>query len=84
MVKQRREAMAGKEIFMNYYVKVLTHKKIAGTNLDGSDAKYSKGQEKTVLVTLPNANIKDHVIFELAKRKCDTLVTRLISIKKLN
>jgi len=67
----------------DYRVKFLTHTKISGKMLDGSDSQFSKGKITEVTLTHFSAMLKDHTIYSLARTKIPHLViSKNISIDK--
>ena len=52
-----------------FRVKVLTHRQIAGIALDGHDAVYSKGMERSVVISFGANKPSERIAMILATRK---------------
>lgn len=71
-------------MIQNWTIEVLTHRKISGRNVDGSDAKYSKGVS-VIIEGLKVNNPSDMMLLRLAKSKrTDLMITKLLFRKLKN
>lgn len=67
-----------KSKIQNWTIEVLTHTKISGHNLDGSDARYSKGVP-VIIMNLKANNPSDLMLLRMAKfKRTDLMITKLL------